>query len=196
MVIKGTELYHISRSSDWYMGQKVTVGDKDNDFWRFSKNYSPQITVDQTRYDLLDFFSKFSGETFNVTKDNIVWLFNEFKNNIKECSLYIREQIFETIRAEIYHELPSRQKCLWLTDVEHLDYWKRSINCKDGSIITLSLEGNLFMADDSWLQANTLSSSEYERRARHYWAGDIGETAHLEYLFTGEAIVTGMQRIT
>lgn len=195
MIETGRELFHVSRSQDWYIGKKVSIGEQDNNFWSYSRNYSPQISVNHIQYDLFEFFSKFSGYNLDVTKENVVWIFDEFKHNIKECSLYIREQIFEKVRNEIDPDLPSRQKCLWLTDMDHLDYWKGCINCRGGSIVKLKLDGNAFMADDSWLQASTLSSSEYERRAKLYWTGQVGEQAHLEFLFTGEAVVTGIQRI-
>lgn len=125
---------------------------------------------------------------FDVTQDNINFLYQNFKDISKEVALYIREQIFEDVRKQYFPQLPSRQKCLWSTDEIGLTYWKQAIINRPQYILKLQIEGEYFCADDYWLKADTFSSTEYANRAKNYWSEKMSENPNIEY-FYGSAII-------
>ena len=114
MNVQNKILYHISRKINWNKGDKLVIGENENPFWNFSKNYSPQYLVNGQPIPVFQMFEQFSN--FDLTQDNINFLYQVLKDVSKETAFCIREQVFENIRKEFYPDLPSRQKCLWLTD--------------------------------------------------------------------------------
>lgn len=180
-------LFHISRESKWKIGDIIVSGKTENPFWLLCKDYSPQVRVNNQPMPIFKMFDQFS--TFDVTQANIDWLYEQLKTVSKETSFYIREQVFEEIRRNNFPLLPSRQNCLWLTDEEHLPYWKTMSDNEQRYLLTLELDGNLFCGDDYWLTADTFSSIEYANRAVHYWSGELSTSPHKEYLFNGKALI-------
>lgn len=193
MKVQNKVLYHISRENNWNVGDKITSGESENPFWNFCKNYSPSYLVNGQPVPIFKIFEQFSN--FDVTQDNITFLYQVIKDVSKETAFCIREHVFEYIRKEFYPQLPSRQKCLWLTDADQLSYWKTMADNTKRSVLTLELKGDLFCGDDNWLTADTFSSVEYENRAKHYWAGEMTESSRKEYLFYGQALVTDITLI-
>lgn len=187
MNVQNKILYHISRKINWNKGDKLVIGENENPFWNFSKNYSPQYLVNGQPIPVFQMFEQFSN--FDLTQDNINFLYQVLKDVSKETAFCIREQVFENIRKEFYPDLPSRQKCLWLTDKEQLPYWKTMAENTQRAVLTLEINGTIFCADDTWLTANTFSSQEYTERAHHYWSGEMTSTPRQEYLFCGRALV-------
>ena len=152
-----------------------------------SKNFSPSLLVNNEEIPLFQVFEKYNQ--FDLTQNNLDWLYTQLQTVSKETAFYIRERVFEDVRKELFPHLPSRQKCLWISEEKQLPYWRTISPELHKTILELELDGNIFCADDYWLQANTLSSIEYTERAKHYWAGEIVSEEHLEYLFSGTAIV-------
>lgn len=187
MRVQNRVMLHISRENKWKIGDTLTSGLKENPFWLFCKNYSPIVTVNQQMMPLFKMFDQFS--TFDVTQGNIEFLYQNLKSISKEVAFYIREQVFEEVRKEHFPYLPSRQKCLWVTEEEQLPYWKTMADNEQRYLLTLELNGDLFCGDAYWLTADTFSSIEYEKRANHYWSGKLSTIELKEYLFNGDAII-------
>lgn len=189
---KNKILYHISRDNNWKIGDVIIAGEKENEFWKKCKDFSPVVNVNEESISLFEMFNR--CKTFDVTENNVNFLYQHLKGISKEVAFYIREQVFEKVRSEYFSDLPSRQKCLWLTDIKSLDYWKTMSNDRR-SLLTLELNGNVFCGDDCWLTANTFSSVEYEKRALHYWNGEHSKMPIMEFLFYGQAIVKNIEII-
>lgn len=186
-------LYHISDLKDWKIGDIIESGAFENRFWKRCKTFDKQVSVNGNIMSVFDMIDRFS--TFDVTEDNINFLYDNLKTISKETAFYIREQVFEDVREREYPNLPSRQKCLWVTGKEKIPYWKTIHSSGTQYLLTLELEGDLFCGDDYWLTANTFSSEVYEERAKHYWTGEKSSSPNEEYLFCGKATVVAIDRI-
>ena len=186
MKIKNKTMLHISKATNWKVGDEIIAGENENQFWHKCKTFSPEVKVNEQTMALFEMFYQY--KSFDVTEENINFLYYNLKWISKEAAFYMREQVFEDVRKDKFSSLPSRQKCLWLTDDENLDYWK-TMSEERSNILTLELNGDIFCGDANWLTANTLSSVEYEQRALHYWNGEFSNTPRKEYLFCGQAIV-------
>lgn len=190
--MKMKNMFHLSTKLDWSIGDKITAGEIENPFWSMCKNFSPALDVYGQRMSPFEMFERYP--TFPPSNESINFLYTHLKGISSECALYIREQIFEQIRKEKFDSLPSRHKCLWLTDNENLNYWKTKLE-KNHIILTLDLDGDIFCGNDYWLTANTLSSVDYEQRALHYWNGELNSQFGNEYLFYGQAIITDIKSL-
>lgn len=187
MKIKNRILFHISRENNWKVEDKITSGERENPFWLKCKNYSPKINKDNHIITMFEMFDQ--NPSFEATQDSIDFLYQQLKNVSKETAFYIREQVFEEVRKEFYPQLPSRQKCLWLSEEDQLPYWKSIVDNEQGYLLTLELNGKVFCGDEYWLKADTFSSIEYVDRAKHYWSGELSSIPRKEYLFHGQGII-------
>ena len=187
MNVENQTMYHISRENSWNVGDVLVCGEKENEFWRICKNYSRTVSVDGTEMSVFQMFKQVSN--FEVTQNNITFLYENLKSISKETAFYIREQVFEDIRQKYYPSLPSRQKCLWVSEYDQIPYWKTMKEDCRRSLLTLELSGELFCVDEHWLTADTFSSVVYSERAKRYWAGEMSPAPRKEFLFYGKAIV-------
>ena len=187
------EFYHISRQKNWSVGSVITTGINENPFWTTCKNCSPLVTVNQQQMPVFAMIDQ--KYNFDVTQENINFLYQTIENVSKETALYIREQVFEDVRKSNFPNLPSRQKCLWLCDEKTLPYWNTAVIGPQRCLLTLKVEGQLFCGDDNWLTADTFSSVEYANRAKQYWSGEMTANPRKEYLFYGEAVVKDITQI-
>lgn len=186
-------MFHISRKSDWNVGDTLICGNDYNPFWLTCANYNPQTSLNGEQMSFFELFNR--CDNLATTGKNVKYLYENLKNISKECAFYIREQVFEDIRKTYYHDKPSRQKCLWVCEYDQLSYWKTISNDKEKAVLTLNLDGTLFCGDDYWLTANTFSSIEYSERAHRYWSGEMSTSPHKEYLFYGTASITNVELI-
>ena len=187
MNVENKMMYHISRENNWNIGDILIAGAKENQFWRICKDYSKMIRVNGVEMSIFQMIDQVSD--FDVTQNNITFLYQNLKDISKETAFYIREQVFEDVRSKDYPLLPSRQKCLWVCEEDQLAYWRTMKENCQRSLLTLELNGELFCGDDHWLTADTFSSVVYSERAKHYWAGEMSSTPRKEFLFYGKAIV-------
>lgn len=193
MQVKNKLMYHISRENTWNIGDILIAGEQENQFWNICKNYSKTVRVNGEEMSIFQMIDRVAN--FEVTQNNITFLYQTLKDVSKETAFYIREQIFEDIRQKHYPTLPSRQKCLWVCEEDQLSYWKTMKENCQRSLLTLELNGELFCGDDHWLTADTFSSVVCSERAKHYWDGEMSISPRKEFLFYGKAIVKGITQI-
>lgn len=193
MNVENKMMYHISRENSWNIGDILIAGAKENQFWCICKDYSKMIRVNGVEMSIFQMIDQVSD--FDVTQNNIAFLYQNLKDISKETAFYIREQVFEDVRSKDYPLLPSRQKCLWVCEEDQLAYWRTMKENCQRSLLTLELNGELFCGDDHWLTADTFSSVVYSERAKHYWAGEMSSTPRKEFLFYGRAIVKNIMSI-
>ncbi|KAF0822524.1 DUF2441 domain-containing protein [Cytobacillus firmus] len=105
---------------------------------------------------------------------------------------FARETAVEEVRVSINNDLPSRKRCLWLTDVRSLDYWIGEVNFnpKEFQLLELEVTGAVFKCDASFIEGNPMKLNDVRERAIRYWSGEILDTKKVEYLFEGTAKVT------
>ncbi|WP_368652359.1 DUF2441 domain-containing protein [Ornithinibacillus sp. 4-3] len=101
---------------------------------------------------------------------------------------FAKEYVIEQKRIEINENLPSRWRCIWLSDEEHLPYWKTKVH-NNFQIVKMKLNGKLFSGDAHWVEAQPKPFRDLSRYAEFYWDGQIFRPGKLEYLFEGKAEV-------
>lgn len=180
-------MYHISDRLDWRIGDTLICGEKYNHFWTVCATLDPVTTILGESMTYFELFDKCNA--LDPAQVDLADLYKNLKDISKECAFYIREQVFEDVRKQYYPDRPSRQTCLWVTEADQLSYWKTMNENIDRSILTLELDGELFLCDDYWLKANTFSSVKYTERAHQYWSGKMSVNPHKEVLFHGKATI-------
>lgn len=101
---------------------------------------------------------------------------------------FAKEYVIEQKRIEINKDLPSRWRCIWLSDEEHLPYWKSEVN-NYYQIVKMNLNGKLFLGDAHWIERQPIPFQDLRKYAEYYWNKQIFRPGKLEYLFEGEAEV-------
>ena len=88
-------MYHISRENNWNIGDVLIAGERENQFWSICKDYSPRVIVDGKEMSIFQMIDQVSN--FEVTQNNITFLYQQLKDVSKEMAFYIREQNFEDV---------------------------------------------------------------------------------------------------
>ena len=187
MIAVNKTLYHVSLQK-WDVGDIIRAGEKDNPFWSFSKAYNPKIEIENQEISFAQ-LAKQETTAFCDTKESAVLLTENMKAALRESTICIREMCFEKIRKQNYWYRPSRQKCLWVTNKENLLYWIEQKGLESCYVLKLCLTGKLFKCNAQWLENDTFSSEEYEKRAEQYWKGVKKNLPTTEYLFCGRGVV-------
>ncbi|MCU5775215.1 DUF2441 domain-containing protein [Winslowiella arboricola] len=103
--------------------------------------------------------------------------------------LYSRELIFESVRAEKFSELPSRQKCIWVAEgQEGLKHWQerlKSKNCKETQVFRVEIDGKIHTASEENLPYGEHPHSEMLQLAENYWLGTSTDPRKMETFFEG-----------
>ena len=184
--VNGKKLYHIQRNKrwgeedSWSVGTELVVGEKHNKFLesRYTSDYT-YIPYDR-EFLSAKMNTKMSEEEINY----IIGVWGEYV-------IKTREYIFELERVNINPKLPSRFKCLFLTDKEHIEFWKHQLGLSnEHSFYELSVTGVIHKANQKFLETDTKSQKHYHELARKYWNGDEANEEGYEYLFEGSATVT------
>lgn len=190
MKVQNEVFYHISHSPGWSVGSTIYTGQLENEFWEICKKLTITVPVNGRLMSLFAMFNAYDTfDKFSTTDENIEFFYKTLKETAKETSICIREYAFEEVRKEYYPELPSRQKCLWVSRKDDVNYWKTQINIPNRFLLTLELTGDVFAGDSKWLDPKTFSSEEYKERALHYWREEKTSNPQMEYLFSGVAHV-------
>ncbi len=108
---------------------------------------------------------------------------------------YIKEEIFESIRARHYPDLPSRLNCVFLYEklTEARESHAKNTAYK-GYVYEVELkEGQPFVAEMDLLNCDGLSYQKISASAHKYWSKNKHfESATLEVLLNGNALVKNM----
>jgi hypothetical protein len=107
-------------------------------------------------------------------------------------NMFVRELIMEQLRLQEFPDVPSRQRCLFLTEnLDEARTWKERV--KDPAIIcSIECTGTIHRADANLLLSDSESLSVTQDRGRRYWRGELSEDPHREILFIGDATVTAV----
>jgi len=104
-----------------------------------------------------------------------------------------REMLLESVRLEKYPDIPSRQRCIWLTkDMDSLLHWRNRLQSENETqYIEFSATGCIHECDASYLMGDSeLLSVSYEN-AEKYWKGEMNaSSSEPEILFEGTLKVT------
>ncbi|MEH7381772.1 DUF2441 domain-containing protein [Bacillus sp. JJ1533] len=105
---------------------------------------------------------------------------------------FARETIFEEIRLNVNKDLPSRQKCIWLSSGNEIEYWKHELNFNSFycQLLELELHGKLFKCDSLFVSGGIKKLNDVRIDATNYWNQEKSDQSKIEYLFEGKAIVS------
>lgn len=161
--VKSGIFYHIDTKGFFQQGNTYQVGLQDNRFY--------------------DYYNTLAPNTMTFT-NNVIAISDEMMK-------YIRERIYEDVRQEIDHRLPSREKALFLISPnqykEKLNFWMTKQGVQ-GKIYQVECTGIMHTADQRFLIALPFNFEMQRYMARQYWTGvkmDEYSTLNEEVLFTG-----------
>lgn len=184
----------------WHEGSQFDVGNDLNYFHEYYETSKIGINFFE-RLNYPDIDVDFApGETIPILKAYMVlsklqptlqqeasktWLEQSRKALIEMCQ-YKREVIFEEVRISKFSDRPSRKTCIWLTDEKNIQNWLQRTHAGTKEVYKLSVSGNIHVADEKYLIADTLSNKEFRFNAEKYWSGkDIKHIELKEILFEG-----------
>lgn len=178
--------YHINTGKKLEIGDVLEIGDKYNNFYHQiynmesldGNNDANQILLEMKKNNCLIFKN---GDNAKIVSDTV-----------SNSAMITRELMFEEVRKEINHELPSRLKCLYVCKTKDeikswLEIFKRT-DKKDYQILKLKLTGKIFKGDASYVLRQNISLNKKKEQARLYWNG-IHKDNIYEYLFEGKLVV-------
>ncbi|WP_394774460.1 DUF2441 domain-containing protein [Flavobacterium sp.] len=215
MQVVDKELFHIHRKNHhqdlWKPGNILeTPKDEFNHFYKgLSTEPHRKVSKDFEQFELIDYLNKNIDELekFNNSIDNqelnqnnvsniqgfnshIFNLLKQTFHSLAQSRKMLREIIFEDCRTKYFFELPSRQKCFWLSDKEQIEKWWTEFNDNENKLICkVSVTGNLFHADGSFIQMDIFKFTDFNELANKYWHGQINSNSDLiqkEIIFEGK----------
>ena len=163
-----------------------------------------QVSTDRTYKvgDKLHFEKDDNGQAHNVftTSYNIyhtpfykIELETEKLNTaLEKYDFAIREFALEQVRVQNFPNLPSRFKCMFLTDDKKacLDNLKNYISKAYGKIyqaVAVKVCGEIFYAKDFIVEKQGLSFNDYKKQAQIYWSQNQNSNSPVkEILFIGD----------
>ena len=182
--VKDLILYQVATDRNYKVGDKIYFGEKPNG----------QIKI-------FDFSFNKQGKPlhelgFKTAKKGI------FKNKqlqldmaiaLQNYDLFMREIALEEVRQEKFPELPSRFRCMYLSEskedvFKNLDIMANKALNKTYQAVAVKLNGEIFCVRDFSIGRPGLSFNEYKKLAEKYWSQDQNSTTKAkEILFVGEA---------
>jgi len=193
-------LYHINNKPDVCLevGKTITIGKDVNYLFSGCYNLASSFlyNVDNSGKEPTNYYKPFreflSGEKFNQLteeqKQNYINYLNEY---LRKSNIFHREIILEEVRKKRFRRKPSRQKCIYLTDLQSLEHWVRILNGMKNKYEIYEVEtmDEPFVSTDSLLPNVNRPLELQKKDAEHYWKPtqeDLRYATDREYLYTGE----------
>jgi hypothetical protein len=176
--VKGTD-------PEYKKGETYIVFEDCNRFWDFYRTYSPNIMMGDGHICGPSRFAYYCYESNSIDRNGLFIISNIFK----ETGMLIRELIFEEIRKSEFPDLPSRQKCIWLTKKDKVKFWYDWLNDKQSeySIFELGCDGIYHIGNQSFLNSDIDGFNNYQVNARKYWSGElVNSHDNNEVIFSGK----------
>lgn len=186
MKVKDLILYQISTDRNYKVGDKLTFGKVYNG--QGNRILNTKFNDGKNAMYKLGFNYADSKNIFKK-KDLVINLCK----TMQESDFVLRELAVEEVRKAKYPNLPSRLRCMFLSDTKQvvLDNLKtfhlKGVG-KHFQAVAVKLTGELFYAKSVALPRNGLSYGEYMEIADKYWSQDQDSAESIkEILFEGKA---------
>ena len=181
--VKDLILYQVATDRNYKVGDKIYFGEKPNG----------QIKI-------FDFSFNKQGKPLHELGFKTAKKY--FKNKqlqldmaiaLQNYDLFIREIAMEEVRQEKFPELPSRFRCMYLSEskedvFKNIDIMANKTLKKTYQAVAVKLNGEIFCVRDFSIGRQGLSFNEYKKLAVKYWSQDQNSTTKAkEILFVGEA---------
>ena len=206
MKVDRIELYHIHRRNfhddSWHVGNSIDTPNAEYNYFYngIITTYHSKVLINGEQYDLIEYLRyKFERlkesnqviETMDRLRDfngHILSVLNNTFYSLLNSRNAFRESQFENVRQSNYSDLPSRQKCFWLCELNAVETWWNDFeDKKNNSIFKVIATGNLFKADGSHIKLDISRLTDFINLAELYWKGQSNspEIALPELLFEG-----------
>jgi len=181
MRVEDRIFYHIAPCHQWQIGLSIDTGP-----WKANRFYSHYesdfgVTPGDDRVpcaERLEAFRHLPEEEKHLHCERYIQLAYDV---IKDQAIFIREVLFEQVRAQEFPEHPSRTRCMWLCTHAGVESWWRTIGGDDKEIYGVRATGNIHRGDERHLRvADTFSHKIIREHALRYWSGSGEESADLE----------------
>lgn len=116
------------------------------------------------------------------------------QNVAKQCAAIIeshfkviREYEFEAIRCAEFPALPSRMRCVWMSEQTQVEHWSTRLEGRESPILLrVAAEGRIHRANEGHLSVEVQSIADLRNAARAYWSGEPHDVGKYEILLEGE----------
>lgn len=198
MYVEKKKMYHLHRKGTydklWVAGNTIN-NDRENFVNAFSLMGKSFNTLSSFNGDLrpLSNILEFWAKRFHSYEESKM-LLNEARMAIDELNLLKRELALEEVRKNFYPDIVSREKAIWLCDLEQLKYWKKALKVR--SAFEVEVTGEMFETSDLLLPNRSLNYDACLAAAHDYWKADLTDipSETYEYLFCGEIKVLKKHR--
>lgn len=173
------------------VGQVIdTTKREHNPFYEVAMDFHSVYPVGSKAYPLLEFFR---SDTANTHAAEVMpQVHHIMESHIK----IIRELVFESVRTVHFSALPSRARCIWVS--ESLDEARSWVKRLDGrgkaQILRVSVEGRLHTTSEGHLHQDSQSMPQLIESAHRYWRGEIVKGSRSETLLEGAMTVLEVVR--
>lgn len=201
MHIENQKFFHIHKhnSPKWFEGARLSFGLEPNNSWRafevarrgITNPKSNEVyTVDLVALRALEFYRKQKPKDPRLTfyhHDAVVTL-AETLDSLFLATRMVRELIFEDVRRQLYTALPSRTSCIWLIpeDPRAVRFWLDNMRGDYKKVYRVNATGEMHRATQQIVMGDTISMSEWRKRAMDYWNGANSESHDDEILLSGD----------
>lgn len=178
MNVKKEKFYHIHKKNEfshlWTVGNKINfISRQENNFNKYYNDYYPRLKIGDVAYPMTRALEIIESKELYKDENNAKIIVQNMKSVTRELAIYIRENIFEEIRANYFPTLPSRKSCLWVCKEDALEYWKSTLS-GDHQVFEVSITGVIHCADQKYLPAEILPCELIRENAFNYWTGADG----------------------
>ncbi|MDE2195650.1 MAG: DUF2441 domain-containing protein [Gammaproteobacteria bacterium] len=204
MHIENEKFYHIHKhnSSKWVESAKFTFGEEPNNAWRAfeiarrgvtNPETGEVYTIDMVAYRALSSYRKQGKKDPRLSFYHFdpVMTLAETLDSLFLSTRMIRELVYEDVRKQLYPDLPSRTTCIWLIPEESksVRFWLDNIRGDHKKVFRVRATGEVHRANQQLILGDTISLSEWRKRAVDYWNGAELDSFDDEITFSGEVEV-------
>lgn len=113
--------------------------------------------------------------------------------NMLKCLYFIRrEQALEEGRKIFASHAPSRLHSIFLSDSRDLSYWKSHVGADSYRVLSLAVDGNIFMSSDDFFPSPFLLLDRQVEETKKYWRPKtLRKKLRKEYIFQGQVQIIG-----
>lgn len=201
MHIENQKFYHIHKHNapTWFEGARFSFGQEPNNSWRAfevarrgitNPETNDVYTVDLVAFRALAVYRK-SGKKdprLNFYHYDPVKTLAETLDSLFLATRVVRELIFEDVRRQMFASLPSRATCVWLIPESEkaVRFWLDNMRGENKKVFRVNATGELHRATQQIVVGDTISISEWRKRALDYWNGADTESYDDELILNGD----------
>ena len=195
MKVKDKIFYQVATDRNYKVGDILCFGEDLNGLGYRVQNSN--FNDGKTPFHKLGFMYLDSKKIFKNKQ-----LVLQMSKALLEADFVLRELAAEEVRKEKFSHLPSRLKCMFLSEtkeetLKNFEKMKKNNPQKSFQAVAVLLNGEVFYAKEVGLQRNGLSYNDNQKVALMYWAQNQNSTeCTKEILFEGQAEVLEIFRET